>query len=318
MQKTLIPLIVTYNRKDKLKKTLNIWLDLPVKTIVVVDNSSGEDTYNLIRFLQKKNPNRIFYIKNRKNLGGAGGFHKGMKFIHQNFNYDWIVLQDDDAYPDINSIKYFLFKKKTKQDEAYMSAVYLPSGDISPMNIPGYNPFKNIKLIFKTFILGSKAFHINPVNFKGSQELEVDFASFVGFFISRHIIDKVGFPKAGFFIYADDIEYSLRIRDRGFKIKFDPSLKFYHDISSLVNNEKIYKPLWRAYFTYRNNLYIYKKLSKKFFPIVLIFKTLDWIAKTPKYEDKKLYLKLLFEAIKDGISGNFIKDPQKIISKYSK
>ncbi len=316
MKPTLIPLIVTYNRIEFLKKILKIWLELPISKVVVVNNNSTDGTKAYLDALSKRD-SRVIVIHLNKNLGGAGGFKKGLKFINSNLrDYNWIVLQDDDAFPVKKSIEYFLYKKKKNNLTAYMSAVFNSKGKPCKMNIPGFNPFKNLKIFLKSLILGSKGFHLNESYYFQNNTINVDFASFVGLYIHKDLLTQVGFPKSCFFLYADDIEYTLRITQKGFSIEFDPNLKFIHLTETLVNGKKIYKPIWKAYYTYRNNLILYRKLAPKMFPLIVSIKTLDWIFKVRFYSGKTKYLKILFKAIKDGCTLKCRQNNQEIIKRY--
>lgn len=41
---------------------------------------------------------------NQENLGGAGGFYTGMKYMYDN-GYEWLIMMDDDGIPDKDEIK---------------------------------------------------------------------------------------------------------------------------------------------------------------------------------------------------------------------
>lgn len=302
----LIPIIVTYNRLDKLKVAIDKWLKTDIYKLVIVNNNSTDGTKEYLINLSSKHK-KVIVLNLPENIGGAGGFFEGIKYVHTNIkDYDWVVLHDDDAYPNLESINYFLYQKDLSTADSYMSAVYYPSGKISLMNMPGYLPFKTLKQFLKTIIRGNQGFHIESELYYQDKEVDVDFASFVGLFVSRKVVDKVGFPKKDFFIYGDDLEYTIRITNDDFKIKFDPNLKFIHDCETLhFEQKKIYKPLWKAYFTYRNGIYIYKKLSGRLFPLVLLNKIITWSINGMYYEDKKRYFSLMLKAIKDGLFNNF-------------
>ncbi|WP_297455323.1 glycosyltransferase [Persephonella sp.] len=313
----LVPIIVTYNRLEKLKIAVNTWLKTDIYKLVIVNNASTDDTKSYLEKISKEN-NKLVVINLEKNTGGAGGFYKGIEYAFKEIDFDWIVLQDDDAYPDVDSINYFLNEKDLSTADAYMSAVYYPSGKISLMNMPGYLPFKTFKQSLKTMIQVGKGFHIDKNLYYLEEEHIVDFASFVGLFIKKEVIEKVGLPKKEFFIYGDDIEYTVRITKSGFKIKFDPKLRFFHDCETLhFDKRKIYKPLWKAYFTYRNGIILYKQLSGKLFPLVLLNKMLIWTLNGLFYSNKTDYYKLLWKSIIDGIKEN-TQDNAEIINKFNK
>jgi len=312
----LIALIVTYNRINKLKIAIKNWLRTDVTKVIVVDNASSDGTKSYLHEISNRDK-RIIPLFLKENLGGAGGFYEGIKYVVSNYDFDWIVLQDDDAYPDTSTIRYFLLEKDLTTADAYMSAVFYPSGNISLMNMPGYLPFKNLRQSLKTILFGSAGFHIKEDLYYQKKEVPVDFASFVGLFVKRDVIEVVGLPRKDFFLYGDDLEYTIRITKAGFRINFDPKLRFIHDCETLsYGKHKIYKPLWKAYFTYRNGLILYRNLYSKFFPVIFATKFLLWCKNGLFYSQKKKYFNLLFDSVVDGLRADTSRT-REIIEKYS-
>lgn len=102
--------IVTYNRKEKLKKALKAYdqqIFLPCE-IIVVNNASTDGTNEILD--RWKSENSIYskvVIDSKYNVGGSGGFYLGEKrALHDNIS--WIMIADDDAYPDTDYIKKYM------------------------------------------------------------------------------------------------------------------------------------------------------------------------------------------------------------------
>ena len=74
-----IVIIVTYNRKELLKESIEALINQTNKNfdLLIVDNASTDNTYNDI--VSKYESDKIKYINTQKNLGGAGGFNFGLK-----------------------------------------------------------------------------------------------------------------------------------------------------------------------------------------------------------------------------------------------
>lgn len=310
-------IIVTYNRLEKLKTCIKTSLSEDIDKYIVVDNGSTDGTKD---FLKSINDKRLHAIFLEKNVGGAGGFHEGMKLASSWKDIDWIVCYDDDAYPAPGVIKDFKDFIKISDFEnlaSVASAVYLPDGRISEMNRPSYNPFWHVDKFLRTIIRGREGFHVPYETYNSKKPIFVDASSFVGFFLKRQIIDKVGLPPKEFFLYGDDITYILRIRKAGYKHLFNPSLKFFHDCETLYNNKQIYTPMWKAYYTYRNGIQMYREAAGIVaLSFILPLKILSWLKKSKYYKKPNLYKKLVFEAVKDGILGKFDTEHQIIMSKF--
>lgn len=301
----VVAVIVTFNRWEKLQKAIETYVKSAVSSIVIVNNASTDGT---AVYLETINDERIHILTLQENSGGAGGFHEGMKYVHQTIqDYDWVLVQDDDAFPDVPSLNAFVENSSEKGVDAVISAIYYPTGEICEMNRPGFLPFKDLKQTWTTLTKGNKGFHLGDDYYEDNKKGSVDFASFVGLFLSKRIIQEMGFPDKDWFIYGDDLDYTISFTQRGFSLLFDPDRVFYHDCKSLnaANpNQKTYTDLWRAFFMYRNGIIIYKRLAGKLFAIVFLFKLLSWVWSTRKYPKAKEYLKIVYVAVKDGLLNN--------------
>lgn len=95
---TLEIILITYNRKPFLKKTLDSILDTksPVRelSVTVLDNCSTDGTGELIEEYAAKFPN-IKHIRHAKNIGGNANIARAFEIAQK--KYFW-VLADDDAY----------------------------------------------------------------------------------------------------------------------------------------------------------------------------------------------------------------------------
>ncbi len=107
---------------------------------------------------------------------------------------------------------------------------------------------------------------------------EMNSMTFISFFISREIIDKVGFPKEELFIYYDDLEYSFRVREHGFKIIGVKNAVVEHPYIMDRKYGKIFfkmfsvpeMPTWKRYYWMRNGLLVHRKAGRKFFHFCLL------------------------------------------------
>ena len=88
--------VVTYNRLNLLKEVIEALRLQTYKDfqIVVVNNGSTDETPKWL------SDQRDIYTITQENLGGAGGFFTGMKYVVENgFKYCWIM--DDDVICDV-------------------------------------------------------------------------------------------------------------------------------------------------------------------------------------------------------------------------
>jgi len=261
-------LIVTFNRKELLKKTIDSILNqtLKVDKLFIVNNASTDGTDKFLIEIKNKYNNLIHVINLEENTGGSGGFSYGIKYIMDSKEiYDWIWLMDDDAFPEKFALEKMLkayetlsFKKKDK--------IGVLQNEVT----------SNIEEISE-----------HELN-KKCRLRKRDFAIFVGFLIKTDVVKKIGYPKKEYFIYFDDIEYGFRVKKYGYKMYTVVGSKIYHPFSNFVEiwvqilfynetknmDEKkiikkyIFKKIdtdgWRLYYHFRNILLTFKEHKIKY------------------------------------------------------
>jgi len=210
--------ILSYNRKDELRQTLKKVYEQSYKNIevIVVDNASSDRTPEMVEeeFLVVK------LIKLDKNIGIAG-WNKGFEIA----NGEYVLVLDDDSYPDLMSIQKAL--DCTMKDEN-IGIIYMPIYNLYHNKLEGNNIDVN-----------------NPRTFIGC-----------GGLIKSEVISKVGVYNDLLFLYEHEIEFSMRVYNEGFVIKYCPDAVIYHE-NSLKNRKVINKIDQRKiYFISRNYIII--------------------------------------------------------------
>jgi GT2 family glycosyltransferase len=301
----IFAVVVTFNRLDRLKTTVLRTLQENPLGLLVVNNASTDGT---AQWLSELDDPRLHVLNLPANMGGAGGFHHGFKWVAENTEADWLVCYDDDAYPQEGAFRAFGQLALSERTGGVAAAVYLPDGPIAEMNRPSLNPFASARRFWAATVGGRMGFHIPDEAYHADTLRKVDQSSFVGLFLD---VDKVrriwGYPQAELFIYADDVIYTHKITRSGFDIQFAPSVRFSHDCVTLVGQRPIYTPLWKAYYTYRNGLKLYREMAGAWFVLVAPPKILAWLLSARHYEDRALYLRLALTAIWDGLTGNYVR-----------
>lgn len=231
--------VVTYNRKATLEKCLSNLMNQTYKNnkIVVVNNGSNDGT---IEMLQENKYASIHIINLKTNLGGAGGFHYGLKFAEEN-GFDWAWIMDDDAYALPEALESLMLYADANEDNILCSTLI--------------NSEANTKSS-KTFLK------------------EVNDTLFVGFAISSKTIKKIGLPIKDLFIYWDDVEYCNRAKKSGSKIFQVIGSEIVHAdwskrdlmVKNILGKRITYAsmPGWRAYYVVRNRILIVNSYDNKF------------------------------------------------------
>lgn len=302
----LAAVLVTYNRLSMLQQSLPRLLAESAGHVVVVDNASTDGT---AAWLAGQDNAHLTVLSLAENSGGAGGFEAGMAWLTRTDAPDWILLLDDDAWPEVGALQGFaqILPALPAETGAVVAAVRLPNRRIAEMNRPGYNPFWHRRKIWQTLTRGNRTgFKLPDSAYESAAPMvEIDNGSFVGYFVSRVGWQRVGLPEGGLFIYGDDVLYSLRLRRAGLKIIFTPMLRFTHDCGSM-DAHFVYRPLWKIYYHCRNGVAIARAAAGSLvFPLALIWYIAVWTRRGRRcpQAERGFYWRMMGAGIRDGLLG---------------
>ncbi|EAT2661198.1 glycosyltransferase, partial [Salmonella enterica] len=227
----------------------------PASKIIIIDNNSSDDTQIIIK--QKKSEfKQIEYYNTGENLGGAGGFNYGFRIAEKHY-YDFIWIMDDDLLPEKTCLEHLILS--ADHDGIYQPLRFNLDGscaELSPVVYDLSNPFyMNPKRLTVLNYYNNRhkdvhsAFKIHGVPFEGP-------------LISKKVIDCIGFPNPDFFIFYDDLDFSLRARKKGYTIECVPIARA---TRLLYNNQANDLDSWKGYFMLRNLFYIHYTYGENFF-----------------------------------------------------
>lgn len=240
----VVAVVVTYNRKKLLIECLSSIINqsYPIDKIVLIDNASTDGTYEALKKSGLLFDFRMDYNLMTSNLGGAGGFSKGIE-IAKKCTADWIWVMDDDSIPDIDCL-YELVNCVGDKISFLASNVYGLNGE--PMNVPQIDltPMDNGY----------------PYWYKKLDEglIKIKAATFVSILINRKAINQCGLPCKDYFIWGDDSEYTQRLVTYYGEAYFVWKSKVCHKRVNAgmlgVDKETDTRRIKNFYYYYRNNL----------------------------------------------------------------
>lgn len=288
--------ITTFNRLEKLKKALDAYRKqtyIP-KCVIVVDNASSDGTD---AFLKEWKEQRTEFDKEiitlDKNTGGAGGFFAGEQYVMSRDDVSWVLIADDDAYPEANYLeglnKYIC--SHCENDYSIVCGKVLEHN--SPVNI------------HRTFLKSKWARYFQSyasLKEYEKEEFNPDFVSYVGILINKTKMNKVGLVNKDYFIWYDDTEHSERLKKVG-KIVCLPAFTIIHDVG--CENDSL---SWKNYYGFRNNVDFMKKHFRIQMPFVVVITLLKAIL-CPLKGKSIAESKLRINAIYDGLAGRLGKHP---------
>ncbi|HXF08264.1 MAG TPA: glycosyltransferase family 2 protein [Candidatus Acidoferrales bacterium] len=315
MTGSVAAVVVTYNRKYLLIECLDALLmqTANLDRVYVIDNASTDGTSELLRTNGYLANERIEYIKMPYNTGGAGGFHEGIRRAHV-AGFGWIWIMDDDAEPASEALS--LLRQTFRSEVAAVASLTVGRDGNPQYKHRGWFNFSR-----------KDDGIIDPIN-EGdieADELPVNFASFVGLAINRAAIEKIGYPKKEFFIHYDDNEYCIRLSSFG-PIILSPRSVIKHKDQAHSESQSRHRrilgrtservpleKLWITYFGLRNRIWL-KSENASFIDSFLY--SVRWFSRKCVgillYDDHKyIRMRFFWNAIYDGLSGNFDNDKPK-------
>lgn len=229
-------IIVNYNTPVETKACLDSLFN--VKTpdfkfnVVVVDNGSKQ----ILNLTSKYLDHGVDLLRSEANLGFTGGNNLGISHAIKKYQTDYILMLNSDTIvaPDFLEILYHKLEADPKAGIATPKMYFHRGYEFFDKS---YASAQKHQIIWYA---GGSVDWVNLVSFhRGVDEVdrgqfdhltESDFATGCCVLIKREMIERVGILDKKFFLYSEDVDYSLRIRKAGFKILFVPQSVIWHKI----------------------------------------------------------------------------------------
>lgn len=239
-------ILVNWNRsKDTLKCIQSIKNSTyPNYNIIVVDNGSCNDSL----FELRKNKSDFILLEVGDNLGFTGGNNLGIRYALAH-GADYIFILNNDTV-----IANDCIEKMMSAAESDKSI-----GIITPKILF----YSNRKLVWfggskynTRFITGRLVgYGVTDVG-QFDAEQDIPWATGCAMLIRKKVIESVGLLDDHFFAVAEDLDYSLRIREKGHRIYYLPSAVIWHKESISAGGSDA--PQY-VYYQTRNFLILRKK-----------------------------------------------------------
>ena len=224
--------------------------------VIVVDNASTQDEASIIaeRYPQVK------AIRSPRNLGFAGGNNIGIKEAKGKF----ILLINNDTYFKEFNIESLIQRLESSDRIGVVCPKLRFAWGNNPIQYAGYTPLSPITLRNQAIGFGEDD--------KGQYETahSTPYAHGAAMLIKREAIDTVGLMPECFFLYYEELDWSMMFTRAGYEIWYDPACTVFHKESQTTGQNS---PL-RTYYITRNRLLLvkrnYKGISKYLSYIYLI------------------------------------------------
>ncbi|WP_300639019.1 glycosyltransferase [Nocardioides sp.] len=238
---TVAVVVVTFDRADLLTGMLDglAALDRAPDAVVVVDNHSTDHTPDVLAAELARGRLPLQVVRTEENLGGAGGFHLGLRTAYAQ-GWDRFWLMDDDVVPAPDCLSVLM-----AVDEDCLTSVREDShGRLCEKAATRFD-------LTHPWVVKPKTGMVEDFGTREAMPelVEVENVAFEGFMVRRAVVAEVGLPDPSYFIFYDDVDLAIRARRAGRRIwavrdavlvrqlDFDQQ----HDLAG-----------WKGFYMYRN------------------------------------------------------------------
>lgn len=238
--------IITINYNG-LKDTCELIDSFPFNNemeVIVVDNASKQDEASIIL----KKYTHIKVIRSRQNLGFAGGNNLGIKEAKGKY----ILLINNDTFFKEFNIDALIERLESSERIGLVCPKLRFAWRNNPIQFAGYTPLSPITVRNQAIGFGEEDHGQYDTPHK------TPYAHGAAMLIKRDAIDRVGLMPECFFLYYEELDWSMMFTRAGYEIWYDPACTVYHKESQTTGQNS---PL-RTYYITRNRLLLVKRNYK--------------------------------------------------------
>ena len=233
--------IITINYNG-LKDTCELIETLPLKDksieVIVVDNASTQDEATII----EKHYPEVKVIRSKENLGFAGGNNLGIKAAQG--KYLFFLNNDTLLIPQTSGLSPLITRLESSPKIGMVCPKIKFSWGDNPIQFAGYTPLSSVTM-------RNKAIGCGEVD-HGQYDTphSTPYAHGAAMMVKREVIEKAGLMPECYFLYYEELDWSMMIRRAGYDIWYEPSCTIFHKESQTTGQNS---PL-RTYYITRNRL----------------------------------------------------------------
>ncbi len=228
-------------------------------SVILVMNGLSPDLKLKVQELYSK----VNFIINAQNCGFAAGNNLGLKKALA-LNSSHIILLNNDTVVDKNTILELVrFSMSDKTIGLVSPKIYFAPG--FEFHKDKYLSADRGKVIW--YAGGDIDWNNMYAKHRGVDEVdqgqynsktETDFTTGCCMLIKKKVIDEIGLLNEKYFMYYEDIDYSMKVRSKGYKVYYDPQAFIWHQNAS--SSGRPGSPL-HVYYQTRNRLYFGMKFA---------------------------------------------------------
>ena len=216
--------------------------------VIVVDNASKDDEATII---EQRYP-QVKVIRSEQNLGFAGGNNLGIKTAKG--KYLFFINNDTLLRHQTSNLRHLVNRLESSDKIGAVCPKIRFAWGNHPIQYAGYTPLSPITMRNHSIGFGEED--------HGQYETAhpTPYAHGAAMMVKREAIDKAGIMPECYFLYYEELDWSMMIRHAGYDIWYEPSCTIYHKESQATGQNS---PL-RTYYITRNRLLFVKRNNHSF------------------------------------------------------
>ena len=215
--------------------------------VIVVDNASNNQEAEAIaiRFPQIK------IIQSDQNLGFAGGNNLGIRAAQGKYLF---LVNNDTFFKDFN-VQALINRMNSSPEIGIVCPKIRFAWGNNPIQFAGYTPLSKITVRNRAIGYGEED--------RGQHDTAhpTPYAHGAAMLIRREAIEKVGLMPECYFLYYEELDWSMTFIRAGYQIWYEPTCTIYHKESQSTGQNS---PL-RTYYLTRNRLLLVRRNPQEFY-----------------------------------------------------
>jgi len=204
--------------------------------VIVVDNGSTVDEAAVI---SQRYPH-VKAIRSERNLGFAGGNNLGIKAASGRYLF---LINNDTLFKSFD-VQPLIHRLESSPSVAVVCPKIRFAWDPQPIQYTGYTPLSRITLRNQSIGFGEQD------NGQYDAPHPTPYAHGAAMMIKREAIERVGLMPECYFLYYEELDWSMMFTRAGYQIWYEPGVTIYHKESQSTGVDS---PL-KTYYVTRNRL----------------------------------------------------------------
>ena len=217
-----------------------------IMEVIVVDNASKDQEAEII---VQRYP-KVKVIKSERNLGFAAGNNLGIQAAQGKYLF---LVNNDTVFKAFN-VQTLIDRMESSSEVGIVCPKIRFAWSNNPIQFTGYTPLSKVTIRNRAMGFGEDdhgqydTAHPTP------------YAHGAAMMIRRDAIDKVGLMPECYFLYYEELDWSMMFTRAGYQIWYEPKCTIYHKESQSTGQNS---PL-RTYYLTRNRLLLVRRNPQEF------------------------------------------------------